>query len=156
MPFGHRSAPHYLFKSAGRGDRNLNLVRHNSKYFFYYLLVFLLLPYGCTSVAKETKASHLAKVTIGESTKDDVLIALGLPNKIETKILHDNEKLEFWIYYKGSLTTSVMFPVTIVPSGNFIVAFLSDFQVQDIKNIAAIIAFNKQGLVVEVKSGEDR
>lgn len=132
------------------------VVRNNYEYFcFQWALMFLLLLQGCGSIAKEIRAEHVAKIEIGKSTKTDVLNILGLPHKRELKSFQGAEKMEFWIYYKGSGQTTVFMPTGVTPTSypNVYVIYFDSISIQERNRIAAILIFDENGIVVDSKKG---
>lgn len=135
---------------------NMILVRSYQRNLFYCgIFVFSVLLQGCGSIAKEIKAEHVAKIEIGKSTKTDVLNILGLPHKRESKSFQGAEKMEFWIYYKGSGQTTVFMPTGVTPASypNVYVIYFDSISIQERNRIAAILIFDENGIVVDSKKG---
>ena len=119
----------------------------------------LLLLGACSSVAKKTDPSKLSPIEAGKSDKNDVLKILGLPNKREVKVFNEgSEEVEFWIYFKGRGRRSISVP--FVPTGQsidlpraeYIMGFSAEFQTAEKAEIAAVVAFDRQGVVVDMKT----
>lgn len=144
--FVYRSADRNLATSAARRPW-----RRDGRLLSVFLLV-LLAP-GCASIGKEATAEQVSRIEIGKSTKDTVLRTLGLPNRREVKSSKGSERLEFWIYHKGSGRTVVWIPVPVPVGGGTIVTFLTTLEREERSQVAAIIAFDEQGIVRDVKSG---
>ena len=125
--------------------------KNNSKYFLYFFIILLLSIQACTSVTRETKPSQVAKIEIGKTTKSDIITLLGLPNKREIKTLTENEKIEFWIYYKAEGRRGTVVPMA-VPVGPIIIGMATELKGEEGQNIAAIIAFDKNDIVVDLKT----
>lgn len=121
------------------------------------IFVFFVLLQGCGSIAKEIKAEHAAKIEIGKSTKTDVLNILGLPHKRELKSFQGAEKMEFWIYYKGSGQTTVFMPTGVDPTPipNVYLIYYDSISIQERNRIAVIVIFDENGIVVDSKKGEE-
>jgi hypothetical protein len=138
--------------------RNMNMVRSYQRNLFYCgIFVFFIFLQGCGSIAKEIKAEHAAKIEIGKSTKTDVLNKLGLPHKRELKSLQGAEKIECWIYYKGSGQTSVFIPSSVDPTPitNVYLIYYDSISIQERNKIAVIVIFDENGIVVDSKKGEE-
>jgi len=135
------------------------LTGSNIRYLFLCCLFSpLLLLEGCTSIAKKTDPSELSPIEAGKSNKNDVLKILGLPNKREVKVLEEGKEIEFWVYYKGGGKRSISVPFIPtgqsidLPSAEYIIGFSAEFQEVEDSDIAAIIAFDKDGVVVDMKT----
>lgn len=136
----------------------MKLTGRNTRFLFLCCLLSpLLLLEGCTSVAKQTDPSKLSPIEAGKSNKNDILNILGLPNKREVKVLEGKE-IEFWVYYKGGGKRSISVPFIPtgqsidLPNAEYIMGFSAEFQAGEDANIAAIIAFDKRGVVVDMKT----
>lgn len=135
------------------------LTGSNIRYSFLCCLFSpLLLLEGCiSSVAKTTDPSELSTIEAGKSSKNDVLKILGLPNKREVKVLEEGKEIEFWVYYKGGGKRSISVP--FIPTGQsidlssaeYVMVYSAEFQAGEDAEIAAIIAFDKRGVVVDMK-----
>ena len=133
------------------------LKRSNQIYFFYCgVLIFFSVLQGCSSIAKETRPEQVSRIEIGKSTRDDVLAILGLPHKRELKAIEGDKKIEIWTYYKGSGRNIYTMPygtVETTPSGlSYLSIYLVSLQDKERENIAAILAFDEQGLVLDLKT----
>ncbi len=127
------------------------------------LWIVLLLCCGCASVAKKTDPAELSRIEAGKSNKDDVLKILGLPNKRAVKTSETDEQMELWVYYKGGGRRSISVP--FIPTGQsidlaqgeLIMGLSLEFQSTERENIAAIVAFDERGVVVDMKTeGNER
>ena len=120
-------------------------------------LGFLCLLQGCASVAKETDPNEVARIEVGKTTRDDVLRMLGLPNMREVKVLDDGE-VEFWVYHRGSAKRVGYVPFVPTgptvdgPTGRSILGFSAEFRAKARQDVAAIIAFDQQGVVTDVET----
>ena len=130
-------------------------MKKNNSRFFLFLLILLLSIQGCASATRETKPSQVEKIEIGKTTKNDIVTLLGMPNKREFKILNENEKIEVWIYYKKEGRSDVIIPM-VVPVGPIIAIGHAELRGEEGKNIAAIIAFDKNAIVVDIKTGGNK
>jgi hypothetical protein len=132
------------------------LARSYQRNLFYCgIFVLFIFLQGCGSIAKEIKAEHAAKIEIGKSTKTDVLNILGLPHKRESKSFQGAEKMEVWIYYKGSGQTTVSIPGSVDPTLTTIVylIYYDSISIQERNKIAVIVIFDENGIVVDSKIG---
>ncbi len=126
--------------------------------FLFFLFGPLLLSGGCTSVAKKADPGELSAIEAGKSNKNDVLKILGLPNKREVKALESGKEIEYWIYYKGSGKRSISVPFIPtgqsidLPNAEYMIGLTAEFQDVKAADIAAIIAFDKEGVVVDMKT----
>jgi len=132
-------------------------MRSNQIYFLYCgIFIFFSVLQGCSSIAKEIKQEQVSRIEIGKSTRDDVLAILGLPHKRELKAVEGDKKLEFWTYYKGrgrSIYTMPYGTVETTPGGpSYLSIYLVNVQDKERENIAAILAFDEQGLVLDLKT----
>lgn len=134
------------------------LIRGNQRYLLYYgiVVVFSLLQ-GCFSMTKEVKEKQVSRIEIGKSTRDDVLAILGLPHKRELKIFEGDKKLEFWTYYKGrggSIIYTSMLGTVQPTSGRpgYLVIYFAHLQTKEREDIAAVLVFDQQGLVLDLKT----
>jgi len=143
-----------MFKQKG-----LISIKNNSKHFFCFLFILSLLIQGCTSVGKVTKPSQVAKIEIGKTTKENILSLLGLPNEREFKTLKENKLIEFWIYYegRGRRSVQVTVPTGVIPAGSliFVSGVTKEINIEEGKNIAVIIAFDENNIVVDIKTEGD-
>jgi len=98
----------------------------------------------------------VARIEIGKSTKDDVLAILGLPNRRESKAFEGTADMEVWIYYRGHSKSSFLVPVGGVPAGDFALVFLGQFESRKKEKIVAVVVFDEEGVVVDVKSIGDK
>ena len=118
--------------------------------------LLLSLPQGCASIAKEYDSGQVAKQEIGQSTKEEVLASLGLPNERELETVEEYgqyREFEFWIYYKGKGGKSYTGFVGAAPVGNFAVLFGSKkLTLRNRGDIAAILVFDEDGILVDIKT----
>lgn len=133
------------------------LMRSSQIYFLYYgVFIFFFVLQGCSSIAKETKQEQVSRIEIGKSTREDVLAILGLPHKRELKAVEGDKKIEFWIYYKGrgrSIYTIPYGDIEFTTGGrSYLAIYLLDVQDKERENIAAILAFDEQGIVLDLKT----
>jgi len=134
------------------------LIRNNQIYLLYCgVFVFFSLLQGCISIAKETKQEQVSRIEIGKSTRDDVLAVLGLPHKRELKTLEGDKKIEFWTYYKGSGRSIIFTPMlgTVEPAPGrpgYVGVYFANLQDKERENIAAIVVFDEQGIVLDLKT----
>jgi len=123
----------------------------------YNLLVILIVSQGCalTSIEKRTEDEQVATIVIGQSTKNEVLDILGLPNRTE-QMGAQEEQLDIWVYYKGKgrRTFAVLIPVPIpvvVVARNWWLTFDGNITIEEKNKIAVVVAFNESGIAVDVR-----
>lgn len=133
------------------------LCRGTRKMLCLNLLVILLVSQGCalTSMEKRTEDEQVATIVIGQSTKNEVLDILGLPNRTE-QLSAQEEQLDVWVYYKGKgrRTFAVLIPVPIpvvVVAMNWWLTFDGNITIEEKNKIAVVVAFNESGIAVDVK-----
>ena len=124
----------------------------------FICLFFLLFLQGCVSGAKQINIEQIDKIEIGKTTKTDILTIFGLPNEREVKSIRNDKNIEFWTYLKGTGDRILLIPIAgdiskkkqHAPNINF-----SNVHLSNHNNIVAILAFDENGVLVDLKKGED-
>ena len=119
------------------------------------ILVILLVSQGCSSIAKHIDDEQVARIEIGQSSRDEVLNMLGLPSRTERRAFQ-GEELELWIYDKGKgiRTYGIVIPAPIVNTAWWVL-FTNSITVDEREALATVVAFNEAGTVVDVKENAD-
>ncbi len=122
------------------------------------VLVPVFVLTGCSSLPpKIASPERIARLEVNKSTKEDVLAVMGLPHRREVKTTEGAEAVEYWIYFKGrgKGRTRIFLPVGPFDVGAYTVTAILPVDVSngERRNLAAIIGFNKDGLVVSLLTG---
>lgn len=104
-------------------------------------LIFLLLG-ACSSIDRSSDLDR-ARFTFGQTSKQEVVSAIGLPNKIERR-----DSTEYWIYSGKELKSDIFIPLPIAAnkvSTSTYDVYYTDIGPKNTYNIepALVCVFNK-------------
>jgi outer membrane protein assembly factor BamE (lipoprotein component of BamABCDE complex) len=125
---------------------------HFSRYFVILFILSLFFFISC-STARVIKQQDVAKIAVGQTTKQEVVAALGLPN--QRAVEGENER---WLYFKEATQTTTNLATLdsfkqTYKTGVPIVQYETNIQGFN-PNVAAIIWLDKYGVVCKLIQGE--
>ncbi|QRY79360.1 hypothetical protein JVX91_27990 [Pseudomonas sp. PDNC002] len=121
-------------------------------FFLALLSPFVILQTACSSIDRTSEIKR-ARLSVGASSKNDVVQAIGLPREVRKD---DRRNLELWLYTGKAATTSYFIPLPVgsVSTGDSVITYYRDIGpkfLQDGEAISLICVFDSSGHLLDVK-----